>query len=142
MSKSQGSKYERELMAILQMAGLSVVRSAGSHGEGDLAIFNPMDVGVVFHYPHCLTEAKKRPDGVYYPSGEKEQWDAACQRSGNVPYFYGVRSTEGPYDERGWEFFKVTPAMEGEYPPLRAGEGMAPRELFLDWPAGGYRAVN
>jgi len=141
----KGDKYERELCELLEKSDVTSVRSAGSMGKGDVIGLPTVEEVLARDVQHVVLECKKTQEDAYYTGSNqytKEQWRACCFVANSHPYYYAVRWTTGPYDDRGWEFFEVFPSEKNDYPAFRRGEGTLPKQLFPHWPENGYRVID
>ncbi len=107
-------RYERELKRILEKLGYTVIRSAGSMGEGDLVVLEDVEDPKSY-----VIEAKSVKDSTFYTSNtkkDKEQYKEMKQKQKNknkIAYLYAVRykglnSLRGKDEIDKWRVFNPT----------------------------------
>lgn len=132
MSKSVGSKYERELKNILEERGWLVIRSAGSLGTGDLIAIGPkLHILIVESKKTNPKRATKAGLTRYYISGDrkKEQFDGMMdtfewfeekEKRGKWTVCFALRRTFGRRKDR-WSIHNLP--LEA-YKPIKEEEGV------------------
>lgn len=110
---AQAGIYENALKDVLEEAGHIIVRSAGSHGRGDLVmVFPPPQEGILIE----VKASKYRslvPDNNPDKMSGLRQWDELVRLEKlqyNVWYAYWLKRQKGV---DGWRFFRPSEATGG-----------------------------
>ena len=108
----QASMYENRLKDSLSAAmaplGAVVLRSAGSHGEGDLSILFPNRPGVLIEVKASKKKSIKPDAGEKKEQFEELVYHENCRM--DVWYAYWLKRSKGI---AGWRFFRPCEAIKG-----------------------------
>jgi len=134
------NNFENELRGILEDHGKIVIRSAGSMGEADLVMINPITD------QYTLIECKSISHHIYYISNTKKdqkQWHEIKNKviKNGIKMVYAVRykkqnALRGKEPHEKWRFWTVQQLIcqDGDLPIMNLNDADAMDLLtFLSW---------